>query len=426
MAADGAAEVPSDGVAAPVIRRTDLSGGPVVVTDEMPGSRSVSLGAWLRVGSRDEPPVRQGVTHFLEHLLFKGTARRSPLDVVLDVERVGGDVNAYTAPEHMVVHCRVPARHLGVAVDVLTDVVTAPRLDPSDVELERRVILDEIAGSAEQAEEEAARVAAERFFPDHGLGREGLGTRATVGALDRDTVVDWFERCCGRHRMVVAAAGGVTHADVVAAVQAALPADTGQAAPPGPAARCAPGPPRPGKVHVRRPAEQSHLVVGWRSLPAGHGRRWAEAALVQILGGGMSSRLFQAVREERGLVYAIDARTSSYTDAGTVDVVTAADPDDVEEVMGLIRAEVDDLVLRGPGDGELEAAIGFLAGSLELAEEDSGSRMVVLGASVCDRDRLPDLDADLAALRAVTAADVAEVAAEVLAVEPVTVVVSPT
>ena len=405
-----------------VIRRTSLAGGPVVVTDEMPGSRSATLGIWVGVGSRDEPAGLHGVTHFLEHLLFKGTAHRSPRDIARAIEGVGGDVNAYTAREHMVLHGRVPARHAAGALELLCDVIAAPRLDPDDVELERHVILDELAGAAELPEDEAHRVGHEQLFPGHGLGRETLGSEASIRAVTAADVQSWFGSCFSSAPMVVAAAGGLRHDDVVALVQERL--GDGRAGRWRPSRECPP-PPAATALELVRAAEQAHLLMAWRGPAGGDPARWPMAVLTQILGGGMASRLFQEIREERGLVYGIDAAQSAYTDAGVLEIGAASAPEDLGQVVDLVHAEVADVAGRGPTADELETAVGFLTGALELAEEDSAARMIGLGAAVWDRDEVPDLEADLAAIRAVTVDDVGTLAAALFAVDPVTVAVRP-
>ncbi len=408
-------------VARRVIRVDRVGDGPVVLTDPVPGARSIALGAWVGVGSRDEPAERAGVCHFLEHLLFKGTPRRSALELARTVERAGGELDAFTSREHTVLHGRFPARHADLVVDLLGEVLSEPAFRAEDVDVEREVILDELAASRDVPEDDAYVLLYDTLFPGHGLGRDSLGTAGTVGSLRREHIVDFFAAEFRSDRMVVVASGAVDHERLVARLGSALevaPAD-------GVLARVAPVP-RGGVVVERtRQCEQGHLLLAWRAPAAADDRRYALAVLTQLLGGGAASRLFQRVREDRGWAYSVYASTASFSDAGALIAGAATAPGRLDGVAEIVAAEIEDLRRNDPDADELATAIGYLTGSVELAAEDPAARMHGHGLSMLDRGVPMDVDADVAGLQAVSAADVSELAAQLFDVEPTRVAVRP-
>ncbi|MEM8903800.1 MAG: pitrilysin family protein [Actinomycetota bacterium] len=403
------------------IRIDRVGDGPLVLTDPVLGARSVALGVWVGVGSRDEPTERAGVCHFLEHLLFKGTPRRSALDLARSVERAGGELDAFTSREHTVLHGRFPARHTELAVDLLGEVLSEPAFRSADVDLEREVILDELAAAHDVPEDDAYVLLYETLFPDHGLGRDSLGTAESIERVGRDDIASFFADEFRADRMVVVGAGAVDHDELVERLDSVLRVGPAN----GELHRTAPTPRTGAIVERRRDCEQGHLLLAWPSPPAGDDRRHALAVLTQVLGGGAASRLFQRVREDRGWAYSVYATTAAFSDAGVLIVGAATAPGRLDGVAEITAAEIDDLRRHGPDADELATAIGYLAGSAELAAEDPAARMYGHGMSMLERFVPMDVDADVAALQAVTAADVAELADELFATDPTRVAVRP-
>lgn len=392
------------------LRRTVLGDGCRVVTDELPGSQCLSVGVWVAVGGRDEPDERAGASHFLEHLLFKGTSRRDARSIAVEVDAVGGDMNAFTANEHTAYYARVPASEEAVALDVLLDVVADPALRADDVEGEREVILEELAAAADDPDDVCAVQLFDQLFPGHPLGREVLGTEASIAGLDSDAIAGFFQEWYTPTNLVVVASGAVDHDRLAEAVAAAF-----AGRPPGPRPRREPP---PGDVvplaATARPVDQLHVGIGWRALPATDPDRYALAVLNHVLGAGPSSRLFWEVREERGLTYSISSGVSHHVDTGALTVHCATTPAKARELLSVVEGVVAGVAADGVSDDELRRARSALRGGLLLGLEDAGSRMVRLGSGESLRDGATPLADHLAHLDAVAAADVARVAARVL------------
>ncbi|MEO1060035.1 MAG: pitrilysin family protein [Actinomycetota bacterium] len=405
-----------------MLRVDRVGDGPIVCTDPVPGARSVALGAWIGVGSRDEPADRSGVCHFLEHLLFKGTPRRSALDLARAVERAGGELDAFTSREHTVLHGRFPARHTDLVVDLLGEVLSEPAFRAEDVDVEREVILDELAGSRDVPEDDAYVLLYETLFPDHGLGRDSLGTADTIESLRREHIAEFFSREFRADRLIVVASGAVDHDHLVTRLRSVLEVAPAN----GQLRRTAPAPRDAVVVERHRDCEQGHLLLSWPAPAAGDDRRHALAVLTQLLGGGAASRLFQRVREDRGWAYSVYASTAQFSDAGALIVGAATAPGRLDGVAEIAAAEIDDLRRHGPDADELATAVGYLAGSTELAAEDPAARMYSHGLSMLERGEPMDVDAEVVALEAVTAAEVTELAEELFAVDPTRVAVRPT
>ena len=384
------------------IQQTTLSNGLRIVTETMPEARSVTLGAWVRVGGRDEPAELSGASHFLEHLLFKGTEDRSAREIAETVDAVGGEMNAFTAREHTAYYARLPHQHLGLGLGLLGDVLTSPALRPADIDAERQVIVEEILMNLDSPEDRAHTLLAEAVFGDHPLGRDVLGDMTTVEALGRNEIGGFFERWYRPAAMVLAAAGRLDHNEVVAAAEAAFGAGPGGSAPD----RAAPAAVEPSVTVVRDDTEQAHLCLGWRSLSVDDPDRWALAVANQVLGGGMASRLFQEVREERGLAYAVYSHPSAFSDSGYLTVYCGTAPKRAKETLGVIDEVIASLLADGVTERELEVATGYIEGSLLLGLEDSGGRMGRLGRSVVQQDRAITVDEQVAAITAVTGDDV--------------------
>lgn len=404
------------------IHRTDLPSGLTVVTEAVAGARSASFGCWVRVGGRDEVADQAGASHFLEHLLFKGTASHSGREISEAIEAVGGELNAHTAHEHTAFYTRVPASAAAVGLGLLADVVTSPAFDADDVESERQVILEELHQAEDEGDDRVLSLAHEALWGAHPLGREVLGSMATIDAMDRESIAGFFERHYHPGNLVLVAAGAVDHAAVVA-VGERFPARSGGDRP----ARGAPEAPAPVQAHalLRRPLEQAHLSLAWPGLAADDPDRYALSVCNQIFGGGLSSRLFQLIREERGLAYSVFSSVAAYSDAGSVVAYAGTSPERVSEVRKLVVATAAELVADGVTERELEVALGYLEGASLLGLEDSGSVMARLGNHVCARGVVTPLEEQLVKLRAVSSDDVHRVARRLLATEPAVCGVGP-
>ncbi|WP_340271196.1 M16 family metallopeptidase [Aquipuribacter nitratireducens] len=403
------------------VARTVLPSGVRVLTETMPGLRSATVGMWVGVGSRDEADGHHGSTHFLEHLLFKGTGRRSPLDIAEAFDTVGGEANAVTGKEHTCYYARVMAEDTAMAVDVIADMVTSSTLDEDDFGSEREVILEELA----MAEDDPTDVVHERFaeavLGAHPLGRPIGGTPETIRAVGRDDVLAHYRRHYEAPTLVVTAAGGVDHDDVVRLVESELARGGWTSQAPGRprrphAGRRDDGPARAtgSDVVVRRDTEQAQVVLGTSGLAATDERRYVLSVLTTVLGGGMSSRLFQEVREKRGLAYSVYSFASSYTDGGYVGLYAGCNPAKVDTVVDLLRSEWERLAEDGLDADELARGVGQIAGGMTLGLEDSGSRMTRLGKAELVHGAYTDLDEAVARLRAVTPEQVQALAGELL------------
>jgi predicted Zn-dependent peptidase len=396
------------------ISRTRLDSGLRVVTEQLPGLRSVAVGFWVGTGSRDETDEVAGASHFLEHLLFKGTERRRAVDIAEAVESVGGDMNAATGQELTQFYVRMPDRHLPLALEILSDIVWSPALRDEDVESERQVILEEIRMRDDTPDDLVHDLFSQALFPGHPLGREIAGTQATIGAMPRDSIADYHRAHYHPQNIVVAVAGNVDHHDVVRRIEEALPAASEYARPSRVDGAYETEPER--YAVVERPLEQAHLVLGMRSIPRDDPDRHALAVVDQVLGGGMSSRLFQEVRESRGLAYSVFSYRSAYEETGALAVYCGTSPEHVDEVLGLVDAELSRLVDDGGvSDHELERAKGHLTGSLALSLESSSSRMHRIGRAELTLGEVPDIDEVVARVDAVGSADVARVVERVVA-----------
>lgn len=365
---------------------------------------------WAQVGARDEPEALAGASHFLEHLLFKGTDDHTALEIAEAIDRVGGDMNAFTGRESTAFYARVPAEARPMAVDLIVDVVTHPAFHEDDVEVERDVILDELAASLDTPDDRIHVALAEAVFPAHPLGREVIGSVETVTALDRDTIAGFHHRHYRAEDLVVVVVGPVDHDEVVDRLGGRIPAGRSDGLVPRVVPEATPVP----VSLVERPGEQTHVAFGWRSLPSGHPDRYALAVANQVLGGGLSSRLFQEIREKRGLAYSVWSSPSPASDAGQFTAYAGTAPESAPTVIGLLDTEVRRLVDGGVTADELEIAVGYLAGSLVLGLEDTASRMGRIGSQMSSLGRTVPVEDDVAALRSVTRDDVARVAAEIL------------
>lgn len=397
------------------VHRTLLPGGLRVVTQHVPGVRSASVGVWVGVGSRDEAPSVAGAAHYLEHLLFKGTPTRTALEIAQAVDAVGGELNAFTSKEHTCFYAHVIDDDLALAVDLVTDVALRGVCAAADVELERGVVLEELAIRDDDPEDLLGDTFAEALFPGHPLGRSILGSEDSVTAMTRTQLHSFHRRRYTPQNVVVAAAGNVSHEQVVAEVRRCVGADLTGATRPVPA-RGGTGRVRtaPRTEVVTRDSEQAHVVLGARALDRHDDRRWALAVLNAAVGGGMSSRLFQEVREQRGLAYSVYSGLDSYADTGAFSVYAGCQPDNLGEVVTLVERVLAAVAEHGITAAELARGQGQLRGGLVLGLEDTASRMSRLGRSELHHGSHLTVAETLDRVAAVRPEQVAEVAALVL------------
>jgi predicted Zn-dependent peptidase len=411
-----------------LVRRTVLPGGLRVITESIPTVRSVAFGIWVGVGSRDETPSQAGATHYLEHLLFKGTKRRAALDISAAIESVGGDINAFTAKEFTCYYARVLDADLPLAVDVVADMVASSRIATADVESERDVVLEEIAMRDDDPSDAVHDLAASRMWGSAPLGRPILGTAESITSLSRAAIHRYYKRKYRPENVVVAAAGNLDHSRVVRLVRSAFDAAGFLDSEADPAAPRVGG--RGPKAYrgvsvLERPTEQANLVLAMPGLSRTDERRFALGVLNAALGGGMSSRLFQEIREKRGLAYSVYSYASQFADAGMMGVYVGCQPKKVDQVLGLAREALADVAEHGITADELARGKGQLRGGLVLGLEDTGSRMGRLAKAELVYHELPSVDELLNTIDAVTLDDVREVAAAVLAGSPALAVVGP-
>jgi predicted Zn-dependent peptidase len=410
------------------VRRTVLPGGLRVVTENVPGVRSAAFGIWVGVGSRDETPAQAGAAHYLEHLLFKGTPRRSAMDISASIDAVGGEMNAFTSKEYTCFYARVLDADLPLAVDVISDLVTSALLRSFDVDAERDVILEEIAMRDDDPGDLVHEEFADAMYGPTPLGRPILGTVETIESITPRAIRAFYRKRYQPQNMVVAAAGNVDHATVVRLVRRAFDSAGMVGGDELPALH------RTGAFRTRgagdirvltKTTEQANVVLGVPGLARDDDRRFALGVLNAALGGGMSSRLFQEIREKRGLAYSVFSFASHYADTGMFGVYAGCMPKKVDEVLEIARDELVKVAEHGLGLEELDRGKGQVRGGLVLGLEDTGSRMSRIGkAELLAGDLWSTADV-LAAIDAVTVDDVRAVAAVLLDVAPTLAVIGP-
>jgi predicted Zn-dependent peptidase len=386
-----------------------------VVTEKMTGVRSASVGVWIAAGSRDETTDQIGAAHYLEHLLFKGTAHRTASQIAEEIDAVGGELNAFTAKEHTCFYAHVLDTDLPLAVDLLSDVVTRATMAESDVEIERAVVLEEIAMRADDPEDLLGEVFDTVLFGVHPLGRPVIGTAESIELMTRERLRGFWRQHYTPDQIVVAAAGNISHEHVVKLVGAAFgeeattPAEGGTPPPRRPV-----GPSAGGVALHSEDTEQAHLMLGLRGMDRHDPRRPTLEVLNTVLGGGMSSRLFQQVRERRGLAYSVYSSTTSYHDSGELSIYAGCQPERLGEVAAVTRQVLAELAEDGVTDAEVARAKGGMRGGLVLGLEDTASRMHRIGRYELDLGRQRSLAESLASIDDVTVGDVVELANEML------------
>jgi predicted Zn-dependent peptidase len=395
--------------------------GLTVVTERMSDIRSVTMGFWVGTGSVDEPGPLWGASHFLEHLLFKGTADRSARSIAEAVDAVGGDMNAFTTKEYTAFYVRLLADSVDLGLDILSDILWAPAFRPDELESERQVILEEILMHGDEPSDLVHEVLAAAQWPGHPLGREVLGEEATILAMTRDQIARFHTHHYRPGNMVFAAAGAIDHEQIARGLAARSRGITGGSPPVRYQPAVGPG----GPAVVERPTEQAHVAVGVPGIHRHDDRRWVLAVLDHILGGGMSSRLFQEIREERGLAYSVYSYRSNYQNTGALAVYAGTNPANAGQVLELIHTELDRMAEKGISAAELAAARSHLRGALVLGLEDSGTRMSRIGHAQLSYGRVPEVEEIEAGYAAVSVDDLSDLAAELLTGPRTVAVVGP-
>jgi predicted Zn-dependent peptidase len=387
-------------------KATTLDGGLTVVTERMSDVRSVSIGFWVGTGSVDEPADQAGSSHFLEHLLFKGTAERSARSIAMAVDSVGGDMNAFTTKEYTTFYLRLLADDTDMGVDLLSDIIWSPAFRSDEFESERQVILEEILMHADEPADLVHDVLAEALYPDHPLGREVLGDTGTISAMTVAEVARFHDQHYRPGNIVVAAAGLVDHDRIVERVAARMNGRTGGQPPKRDAPNELPG----GRIDVERETEQAHMAMAVPGPDRDDEDRHAMSIVEHVLGGGMSSRLFQSIREERGLAYSVYAYRLGFEGAGALALYAGTSPSNCVQVLDLIEAEMDKVAADGITAAEMEAARGHVRGAMALGLEDSGARMSRIGHSQLVHGRVLTLDEVYERVTGLTVDQVNEVA----------------
>ena len=411
------------------VRKTVLPSGLRIVTEEVAGVRSAAFGIWVNIGSRDESPKVAGASHFLEHLLFKGTTTRSALDISAAIESVGGEMNAFTSKEYTCFYARVIDTDLPIAIDVISDLITSSVARAEDVDAERKVVLEEIAMRDDDPSDLVHELFAETFYGDTHLGRPILGTTKSIKSLTRNSIFNYYKKNYQPHDIVVSVAGNIKHKKVVDQVKQALSRDgfldvssrNFNLRPESPIRRR-------NEVHIgllNRKTEQAHIFYGIPGVARNDQRRFAMGVLSAALGGGMSSRLFQEIREKRGLAYSVYSMSQQFAGSGFIGFYAGCNPAKATDVVGIIRDVLHDVAANGLTHEELTRAQGAVRGTLVLSQEDTGSRMSRIGKSELVYGDILSFDAILKAVSDVSSSDIRKLAAEFLTADPTLAVVGP-
>lgn len=410
------------------VRRTVLPSGLRIVTEEVSSVRSAAVGIWVNVGSRDETPAVAGASHFLEHLLFKGTTRRNALEISSSIESVGGEMNAFTGKEYTCFYARVIDSDLPMAVDVVCDLITSSLVTASDVDAERKVVLEEIAMRDDDPSDLVHDLFSDAYYGDTPLGRAILGSVDSINEMSRRSVFNYYKKRYIPQDLVVAVAGNIKHKTVVHMVEEALSRDgfldvTGE-----PQVR----PNKAIKVNeqrsvglLTRKTEQAHMFYGLAGVSREDDRRFTMGILSAALGGGMSSRLFQEIREKRGLAYSVYSYAQQFAGSGLLGFYAGCHPSKAIEVVEIIREVLHDVAENGMAAEEISRAKGAVKGSLVLSQEDSGSRMSNIGKSEIVYGEVMGFDEILKRITDVTPVAVRQLAGEILLQRPTLALVGP-
>ena len=394
-----------------MVVREVMDNGLRLITEAMPHVRSITIGVWLMRGSRHESDERSGIAHFVEHMLFKGTDTRSAEDIAQAIDSIGGQLDAFTAKEYASYYIKVLDEHLPLAVDLLADIVLRPAFSAEEVEREKKVILEEIKMVEDTPDDLVHELFTQHFWEGHPLGRPILGSKETVESFTVKSLLEYFRGAYVAKNMIISAAGNLDHArvrDLIASAFGSLAADGDPLTAGRPTVV-------PQVITRTKELEQSHIVLGTDSYQQSHDDRYVSYILNTMLGGSMSSRLFQNVREKRGLAYAVFSGLSSYRDAGNITIYAGCANEAVGEVIDLCVEELRGMKRAPVPDGELRRAQDHLKGSLMLSLENTSSRMSHLARQEIYFDRHFGLDETLAGVERVTAIDVQRVANDLFA-----------
>mgnify|MGYP000541175304 FL=1 len=410
------------------VKRSVHSSGLRIVTEEVPSVRSAAVGIWVNVGSRDEAPATAGASHFLEHLLFKGTTSRTALEISSSIESVGGEMNAFTSKEYTCFYARVIDTDLPMAIDVVSDLITSSIVTALDVDAERKVVLEEIAMRDDDPSDLVHDLFSDTYYGDTPIGRPILGTIDSINGMSRSTVFNYYKKKYLPQDLVVAVAGNIKHKKVVAMVEQALARDSFLDVLAAPVIR----PNIPVKNTKQqsvgllyKKSEQAHMFYGMEGVSRADERRFAMGVLSAALGGGMSSRLFQEIREKRGLAYSVYAYAQQFAGSGVLGFYAGCNPTKAIEVVEIIRSVLSDVADNGMTHEEIERAKGAVRGSLVLSQEDTGSRMSRIGKNEIVYGQVMDFDDILKAISRVSAEDIREIASEFLVKTPTLALVGP-
>ena len=410
------------------VRRSVHSSGLRIVTEEVPSVRSAAVGIWVNVGSRDEAPATAGASHFLEHLLFKGTTSRTALEISSSIESVGGEMNAFTSKEYTCFYARVIDTDLPMAIEVVSDLITSSIVTALDVDAERKVVLEEIAMRDDDPSDLVHDLFSDTYYGNTPIGRPILGTIDSINGMSRNTVFNYYKKKYLPQDLVVAVAGNIKHKRVVAMVEEALSRDNFLNVMAAPVIR----PNTPVKNTKQqsvglmyKKSEQAHMFYGMEGVARADERRFAMGILSAALGGGMSSRLFQEIREKRGLAYSVYSYAQQFAGSGLIGFYAGCNPTKAVEVVEIIRSVLGDVADNGMTHEEIERAKGAVRGSLVLSQEDSGSRMSRIGKNEIVYGQVMDFDEILKAIARVSTEDIREIASEFLVKTPTLALVGP-
>jgi predicted Zn-dependent peptidase len=410
------------------VRRTVLPSGLRIVTEEVPSVRSAAVGIWVNVGSRDETPAVAGASHFLEHLLFKGTKRRNALEISSTIESVGGEMNAFTSKEYTCFYARVIDTDLPMAIDVISDLITSSIVSALDVDAERKVVLEEIAMRDDDPSDLVHDLYAETYYGDTQLGRPILGTIDSIKGMSRNSVFNYYKKRYLPQDLVVAVAGNINHKKVVRMVEEALSLDGFLDVKGAPQLRAYTSVKVRGQQSVgllSRKTEQAHMFYGMEGVTRSDERRFSMGVLASALGGGMSSRLFQEIREKRGLAYSVYAYAQQFAGSGQIGFYAGCNPAKAIEVVEIIQEVLSDVATHGMSHEEVERAKGAVRGSLVLSQEDSASRMSRIGKNEIVYGQVMSFDDILKEIARVSVEDVRVIASEFLTKTPTLALVGP-
>ena len=410
------------------VKRSVHASGLRIVTEEVPSVRSAAVGIWVNVGSRDEAPATAGASHFLEHLLFKGTTSRAALEISSSIESVGGEMNAFTSKEYTCFYARVIDTDLPMAIDVVSDLITSSVVSALDVDAERKVVLEEIAMRDDDPSDLVHDLFSDTYYGDTPIGRPILGTIDSINAMSRNTVFNYYKKKYLPQDLVVAVAGNIKHKRVVAMVEQALSRDNFLDVMAAPVIR--PNTPIKNSKQqsvglMYKKSEQAHMFYGMEAVARADERRFAMGVLSAALGGGMSSRLFQEIREKRGLAYSVYSNAQQFAGSGLIGFYAGCNPAKAVEVVEIIRSVLSDVAENGMTHEEIDRAKGAVRGSLVLSQEDTGSRMSRIGKNEIVYGQVMDFDDILTSIDRVSAQDIGEIASEFLVKTPTLALVGP-